>query len=285
METRITIAAAKFVRQLKDNYAQYEAVADDKLLAMFIKKFPSYQATYAGSTPVSVSFAPPAEQPVPVAEVQQSGTSQHEPSISVQLPVRIWGMDIFGLPFSQSASTVSISPQGALLLGVKCMLATDDVLGLSRDNQKGRFRITWVGQFGTSQAGQISVRSLDLDRSLWGEEFTKRFTPKSDERRFSPRFLCPGSVAVWQKGTNYPIYSSTSDLSIGGCYVEMMTPLPVGTKVALLLNLSGVTIRMMATVRTSHPAVGMGLRFEEMTDADRQMLQETLAKMEKETHP
>ncbi|HWR34235.1 MAG TPA: hypothetical protein VN622_00005, partial [Clostridia bacterium] len=75
------------------------------------------------------------------------------PYLSLQLPIRIWGMDELGRPFTQQASTVTIGLEEACVAGLKCIVKLDDILGMSCDARKGRFRVIWVGQAGTPQAG------------------------------------------------------------------------------------------------------------------------------------
>jgi hypothetical protein len=47
---------------------------------------------------------------------------QTEPRLTVDLPVRIWGMSADGRPFSQPARAQNISSEGALISGVQSEL-------------------------------------------------------------------------------------------------------------------------------------------------------------------
>jgi len=47
----------------------------------------------------------------------------------------------------------------------------------------------------------------------------------------------------------------------------------------LLLNAESISIRFTAEVRTSHPGVGMGVKFEEMSESDRAALERLIAKL------
>ena len=51
------------------------------------------------------------------------------------------------------------------------------------------------------------------------------------------------------------------DVSLGGCYLQIATPLPLHMRCSLLLRVGDLEMEMNATVRTSHPSVGMGLQF------------------------
>jgi hypothetical protein len=46
-----------------------------------------------------------------------------------------------------------------------------------------------------------------------------------------------------------------------------------------LLNAESISIRFTAEVRTSHPGVGMGMKFEEMSETDRAALERLIAKL------
>ena len=60
-----------------------------------------------------------------------------EPRVTVDLPVRIWGMSAEGRPFSQQARAQNISSEGALLTGVESELKVGDVIGVQCDEQEG----------------------------------------------------------------------------------------------------------------------------------------------------
>ncbi|HWR35710.1 MAG TPA: PilZ domain-containing protein, partial [Clostridia bacterium] len=172
----------------------------------------------------------------------------------------------------------TIGLEEACVAGLKCIVKLDDILGMSCDARKGRFRVIWVGQAGTPQAGRIAVRALDTSQNIWGLDLSQLSAPvpvETGERRYP----CKGAISIWQAETQYPINAAVSDISLRGCYVELMNPLPAGTEVSMLLNVPGLSIRATGQVRTSHPAVGMGIQFEEMIDTDRALLQDLVAKL------
>jgi CheY-like chemotaxis protein len=61
-----------------------------------------------------------------------------------------------------------------------------------------------------------------------------------------------------------PIYASTTDLSLGGCYVETSFPLPADTNVDLRLQVGHRTLQIAATMVTCDPQVGNGIKFNDM---------------------
>jgi len=89
----------------------------------------------------------------------------------------------------------------------------------------------------------------------------------SPERRKHPRFTVSVPVEVRAEGSDTPIRCATSDISLGGCYIESMYPFPVGTEVELKLQLEG-TLLILAQVVTSYPQVGNGLQFVKILPED-----------------
>ena len=77
-------------------------------------------------------------------------------------------------------------------------------------------------------------------------------------------------------GETAPIRTRTSDLSIGGCFLEMPNPLPKGTPVRIALWVEDFKLWTGAEVVTSTPGFGIGLKFTEMTDQDKNQLKRFL---------
>lgn len=84
------------------------------------------------------------------------------------------------------------------------------------------------------------------------------------ERRDAQRyaFVCP--VEVIDVAGITAISARTSDLSLHGCYIDTMNPLPVGTRVRLQLNKNNQRLELRAEVTSCHPG-GMGVVFERLS--------------------
>jgi len=89
----------------------------------------------------------------------------------------------------------------------------------------------------------------------------------SPERRKHPRFNVSVGVEVHAEGSEIPIRCTTSDISLGGCYIENMYTYPVGTRLELKLQLED-TLLILAKVVTCYPQVGNGIQFEKMLPED-----------------
>lgn len=101
------------------------------------------------------------------------------------------------------------------------------------------------------------------------------------ERREYARVKINVPVEIRVEGATSPIRGATSDLSLGGCYIETIFPFPVGTLLDLKLNLDH-TLLVDATVVTCDPQVGNGMRFTRMLPEDRKALQAFLEAAQQE---
>ena len=68
------------------------------------------------------------------------------------------------------------------------------------------------------------------------------------------------------------IRATTSDLSVGGCYVEMMFTLEVGREMEITLWLGQAKVVTKAKVVTCHPQFGNGIQFLKMSQEDQDLL-------------
>jgi hypothetical protein len=93
----------------------------------------------------------------------------------------------------------------------------------------------------------------------------------SSERRKHPRFTTSLPVEVHTEGGHTAFRCVTSDLSLGGCYIETLEPFPVGTTLDLRLQIED-TLRIQAEVITSYPQVGNGMQFVKILPEDHALL-------------
>jgi c-di-GMP-binding flagellar brake protein YcgR len=67
-----------------------------------------------------------------------------------------------------------------------------------------------------------------------------------------------------------PVGCKLTDLSLGGCYLELPSPFPVRTRIVLSMRTSALELRAEGVVRVMHPEVGMGVEFTQGTEEQRQ---------------
>lgn len=201
-----------------------------------------------------------------------------EPRKEARLPVKLWGTDDKGRPFIDSVFTRNVSTDGVLLEGVQQSLQPGNSVGLTCGAKKGRFQVAWVGEPGTAREGQVGLESATKGKCIFDVALQ---APGPDpfvhsggrERRQYPRFDCDAGMEIRIEGATTPVRGKLSDISLGGCYVQMMMPLRVGSKVELSIWLDAAKIMTAGMVTSSHPGFGLGVKFIGMLAADRERLQ------------
>ena len=66
-----------------------------------------------------------------------------------------------------------------------------------------------------------------------------------------------------------PVRCKLTDLSLGGCYLEIASPFPVRTRIVLSMKVGDMELRAEGGVRVMHPDVGMGVAFTQATPEQR----------------
>jgi c-di-GMP-binding flagellar brake protein YcgR len=73
-----------------------------------------------------------------------------------------------------------------------------------------------------------------------------------------------------------PVQCRLTDLSLGGCYLEIAAPFPVSTRVTLSMRAAGTEVRAQGLVRVMHPEKGMGVEFTQTTPEHRAAVEKFL---------
>jgi c-di-GMP-binding flagellar brake protein YcgR len=73
-----------------------------------------------------------------------------------------------------------------------------------------------------------------------------------------------------------PVKCQLTDLSLGGCYLEIQSPFPVSTRVTLSMRAAALELRAEGVVRVMHPERGMGVEFTQATPQHREGLEKFL---------
>lgn len=96
------------------------------------------------------------------------------------------------------------------------------------------------------------------------------------ERRRNPRYKCEGGAELRTENSSVRTWATFSEISRGGCYVEMMTTYPASTKLDLKLQVRGFEVHTGAIVRVSYPFLGMGIEFTDMSAEDSRKLEDLI---------
>ena len=209
------------------------------------------------------------------------------------LPVRIWGTDRDGHPFSEHVCTMDLSAKGTRLAGVRARVLVDDTVGIGYRSRKARFRVKWIAESGTACIeSYVGVECVEPNKELWPINLpVKAVDPyevpgisvedrRKSDRRSHTRFVISGKTCVAKAGGGQGTWARLSNISLSGCYVQTGDPLTVGLRVTLLINVDHTEIEVNGVVRTSDPNAGMGVRFTHMSAADRRKLAHLIAHLE-----
>jgi hypothetical protein len=89
-------------------------------------------------------------------------------------------------------------------------------------------------------------------------------------------------VQVVDLGSGMRLTTRASDLSVGGCYVEALTPFAVGSEVRVGLHKDNNVIEFNGKIVYSSPGLGMGIAFTEAEPDHQAALEEWLSTLEQE---
>jgi len=114
------------------------------------------------------------------------------------------------------------------------------------------------------------------------------FTPSwGQDRRRYPRIRCFVAVELKVDGTDTPVWGNLSNTSMGGCYVETVTPVKSGADVQIGLWVSSGKIWVKGLILNgivikSNPCFGVRVKFE-IESAEREPLRQFLKFVESST--
>lgn len=204
-----------------------------------------------------------------------------EPRKQVEVPVRLFGTDSTGVPFSAKLNTVNVSRSGVELSGAHPKLAVDEIVGLTYGTNRVHFRVKWIGEPGTPRAGHVGLLNIAPEKPLWDFPLpgsaADPFQPGSSERRRHPRFRCQNSVEVYFQ--DVILWGTLADLSLSGCFIEMSAQLEPGTKLRLGIWFGQNKTQVDAQVMQKTPGMGVGLKFLQLSAQGEEEIRKFLASL------
>jgi hypothetical protein len=96
------------------------------------------------------------------------------------------------------------------------------------------------------------------------------------ELRRNPRYTVHVQIEIRPEGSDIPVRLETTDLSRGGCYVEVMIPFPLSMRLDATLWLDGKAVIVSGVVVTRHPQYGNGIMFVKFREPGEQILTQYL---------
>lgn len=81
------------------------------------------------------------------------------------------------------------------------------------------------------------------------------------ERRRTPRYIFIASAELYEEQSDVRVASRVSELSMHGCYLDMMNPFPPGTIILLKIFAGDMTFQSKARVIYATQNMGAGVAF------------------------
>jgi PilZ domain len=96
------------------------------------------------------------------------------------------------------------------------------------------------------------------------------------ERRRVPRYTFIASAELIEEASEVRIATRVSELSLYGCYLDMMNPFPVGTLVLVKISAGDAYFQAKSKIVYSQPNMGAGVAFLEVEAQYQPVLQRWL---------
>ena len=132
--------------------------------------------------------------------------------------------------------------------------------------------ITHGGHVGRS-AVQVEVAQA---RAKVAKDIAKGSLADPDNRRTQSRHACRLGAVVFREGVTVPHRCNLTDLSSGGCYLEVSLPFAAGSYVDIVVRTYEMKLALRGIVLTSHPGYGMGVEFVLNTNEERSKVEKLL---------
>lgn len=153
------------------------------------------------------------------------------------------------------------------------------------DLSEGGMAIALPGRRRPSGRWQLAFTLPGAAKEL---ELTAEFAWEGSRAQGGLRFLNPPAEVLqelrdWLKHNSPeaeqddpPIRCQLTDLSLGGCYLDISSPFPAPSRVTISMRAREFEVRVQGIVRVMHPDKGMGVEFTQKTAQDRAELERFL---------
>ena len=82
-----------------------------------------------------------------------------------------------------------------------------------------------------------------------------------------------------------PAPCKLTDLSLGGCYLEIASPFPVRSRVLLTMQIAQLKVQAQGAVRVMHPEIGMGVEFTQNTPEQKEAVHKFIQALMQDSGP
>ena len=99
------------------------------------------------------------------------------------------------------------------------------------------------------------------------------------ERRSHTRYQFTATAKVVEHRSSAAVSARSSDISLGGCFIDIASPFPVGTRVRVHLTKENASFQAEANVSSCMDSMGMGLKFTAIEPAQRRVLERWIGEL------
>jgi len=97
------------------------------------------------------------------------------------------------------------------------------------------------------------------------------------DRRNLQRRGCRLGAEVYREDSTVPHHTTLSDISAGGCYIEIPETFPQGTVLTIVVRTGERKLCLVGKVERPNPGYGMGVRFVLASDGERRQVEQLIA--------
>ncbi len=124
-------------------------------------------------------------------------------------------------------------------------------------------------QLATVSVGEQTHGRPSSPGTAYSGEGQQSASAVADNRRTQARYACRLGAEVYRTGIPVPNHCCLTDLSSGGCYLEVPMSFPQGSSVEIVVRTHQMKLQLRGTVQASHPGYGVGVAFELKTKEER----------------
>ena len=99
------------------------------------------------------------------------------------------------------------------------------------------------------------------------------------ERRRAPRYPIIADAEITEIASETKLGAKTSDLSAGGCFLDMLNPSTEGTEIVVRISRADSTFAARGKVVFQFPNMGMGVMFTSVPTSQQAVLEKWLEEL------
>jgi len=218
---------------------------------------------------------------------------RRNPRARISLPIRVRSADFVDDQVDEVRASINVSRSGLYFssqrgsyhrgMNVLLTIPFRDFVADAGPEERGE--VVRVEHLKDGRTG-VAVRLLKSTEGRAAHKvhpFRAEETKKSPipEHRLAPRLPFFTEAEVMEPTAGTWLMTRLSDLSLSGCYVETLHPLPVGARIRLRVARNKIILETLATVVYSEARLGMGVSFTQLSSEQKSILENWLADIAK----